>query len=198
MEKIYMPDDLDSGEKFANTEEMTRIIGINLKRARLERGFSLDEVSSRSTVSKSMLSDIERGRKCPTVSVLCKICEGINVSIPSLMRSPEKLVTVVKDGETVSCDGAETQTLFKFDLNASLEIHKTHIGPGKEFHGEAHGEKVWEYILVLDGVFTLELDNDVYEIGKGGSIRFLANMNYTYANRTGEDLTFFNVTYHED
>lgn len=198
MNNMYIPGISELSEKIASIEDMPRIIGTNLKRARQARGFSLDEVSIRSSVSKSMLSDIERGRKCPTVSVLCKICEGINVSIPSLMRSPEKLVTVVKDGETVSCDGAETQTLFKFDLNASLEIHKTHIGPGKEFHGEAHGEKVWEYILVLDGVFTLELDNDVYEIGKGGSIRFLANMNYTYANRTGEDLTFFNVTYHED
>lgn len=196
MEKIYMPDDLDSGEKFANTEEMTRIIGINLKRARLERGFSLDEVSSRSTVSKSMLSDIERGRKCPTVAILYKICEGIHVSMPSLLKSPEKFVEVVKAKKMVKHSGLDLQYLFRYDINTSMEIHKFKIAPHTSVPAESHVERIWEYIMVIDGTFTLVLDDDSYSIKKGEAIRFLANRKHTYANETDDDVLAYNIVYY--
>lgn len=196
MEKIFIPDELEAEEKFNNTEAMTRTIGMNLRRARLGRGFSLDEVSSRSNVSKSMLSDIERGRKCPTIAVLYKICDGIHVSLPSLMRSPDKLVEVVKNQELEPNDGVQSQNIFKYDVNTSMEIHKLAIAPNSEISAEPHGEKIWEYIMVAEGVFTLLLDDDVYEVGKGEAIRFLANRKHTYANRTDKDLLVYNIVYY--
>lgn len=196
MEKIYMPDDLEQGEKFTNTEEVTRTIGVNLKRARLERGFSLDEVSSRSTVSKSMLSDIERGRKCPTVAILYKICEGIHVSLPSLLKAPEKFVEVIKAEEMIPHGGLDLQRLFRYDINTSMEIHKFRIAPKTSIQAESHAERIWEYIMVIDGTFTLILDDDSYSIGKGEAIRFLANRKHTYANETDEDVLAFNIVYY--
>ena len=196
MDNIYMPDEAEQEEKFTDTEELTRIIGINLKRARLERGFSLDEVSARSKVSKSMLSDIERGRKCPTVAVLYKICEGIHVSMPLLLKAPEKFVEVVRNQELIPHGDVELQYLFRYDINTSMEIHKTKFAPHSEFPAESHGERVWEYIMVIDGTFTLVLDDDTYEIEKGEAIRFLANRKHTYANRSDEDLWVYDIVYY--
>ena len=196
MDKIFIPDEPESGEKFNSTESMTRIIGMNLRRARLRRGFSLDEVSSRSNVSKSMLSDIERGRKCPTIAVLYKICEGIHVSLPSLMKSPDKFVEVVKNQELEPNDGVQSQNIFKYDVNTSMEIHKLAIAPNSEISAEPHGEKIWEYIMVAEGVFTLVLDDDVYEVEKGEAIRFLANRKHIYANRTDSNLLAYNIVYY--
>ncbi len=196
MNKIYVPESAAKNEKFADTEEITRIIGVNLKRNRLERGLSLDEVSARSTVSKSMLSDIERGRKCPTAAVLYKICEGINVSLPSLLRAPEKIIEVSKPKKLEQREGYGTQTLFKYDINTSMEIHKARILPNTEIPAEAHGVKIWEYIMVIDGVFSLILDNEIYEIGKGEAIRFLANREHIYANRTNKDVLIYYIVYY--
>lgn len=197
MDKIFIPEEPEATEKIRDTEEITRVIGVNLKRARLSRGFSLDEVSSRSTVSKSMLSDIERGRKCPTVAVLHKICEGIHVSLPSLLKAPEKFVEVVKAQKLVPHGGGKIQYMFRYDINTSMEIHKFKIAPNTDIPAESHGERVWEYIMVAEGVFTLVLDDeDVYEIGKGEAIRFLANRKHTYANRTDKDLLLFNIVYY--
>ncbi|MBR0167430.1 MAG: helix-turn-helix domain-containing protein [Synergistaceae bacterium] len=196
MDKIFIPDEPESGEKFNSTESMTRIIGMNLRRARLRRGFSLDEVSSRSNVSKSMLSDIERGRKCPTIAVLYKICEGIHVSLPSLMKSPDKFVEVIKNEELVPHGGVELQYMFRYDINTSMEIHKLAIAPNSEISAEPHGEKIWEYIMVAEGVFTLVLDDDVYEVEKGEAIRFLANRKHIYANRTDSNLLAYNIVYY--
>ena len=196
MDNIFIPEKLESEEKFTDTEEMTRTIGINLKRARQRRGLSLDEVSSRSTVSKSMLSDIERGRKCPTIAVLYKICEGIHVSLPSLLKKPDKLVEVVNNQKVEAHDGVELQQMFKYDVNTSMEINKFKIAPNSEIKAESHSERVWEYIMVADGIFTLILDDDEYEIGKGEAVRFLANRKHTYANRTDKDLLIYNIVYY--
>ena len=196
MNNIFIPDEPESEEKFTDTEEMTRTIGINLKRARQRRGFSLDEVSSRSTVSKSMLSDIERGRKCPTIAVLYKICEGLHVSLPSLLKTPDKFVEVVRNQELVPHGGVELQYMFRYDINTSMEIHKFKIAPKSEIKAESHGERVWEYIMVADGVFTLILDDDEYEIEKGEAIRFLANRKHIYANRTNKDILVYNIVYY--
>ncbi|MBQ7594406.1 MAG: helix-turn-helix transcriptional regulator [Synergistaceae bacterium] len=196
MDKIFLQEDFNADEKFTDTEEMTRIIGANLKRARQERGLSLDEVSVRSNVSKSMLSDIERGRKCPTVAVLYKICEGMLVSLPSLLKAPEKIVEVVKNQELVHHGCAGVQLMFRYDINTSMESHKVKIDPHGEFPADSHGSGVWEYIFVLEGRLTLILDNEVYEIEKGEAIKFLANRKHTYANRTDKDLWVYDIIYY--
>ena len=196
MDKIFMQEDFNTDEKFADTEDMTRIIGANLKRARQERGLSLDEVSNRSSVSKSMLSDIERGRKCPTVAVLYKICEGIHISLPSLLKAPEKFVEVVKNQELSTHAGVEVQFMFRYDINTSMEMHKYRIIPHKEIHADSHGSGVWEYIMVIEGFFTLILDDEVYELEKGEAVRFLANRKHTYANRTDKDLWVYDIVYY--
>lgn len=196
MDNIFMPDETDNEEKFTDTEEMTRVIGLNLKRVRLERGFSLDEVSARSKVSKSMLSDIERGRKCPTVAVLYKICEGINVSLPFLLKSPDKIVEAVKSKELVRKGEFDVQPLFRYDIQTSMEITKSRLEPGKEVTADSHGPGVWEYVMVIEGVFTLIIDGESYELGKGEAVRFLANRKHTYANRTDKDLWVYDIVYY--
>ena len=195
MDKLHANDELDMYEKFAVTDHITRIIGVNLKRARQARGFSLDEVSSLTSVSKSMLSDIERGRKCPTVAVLYKICEGIHVSFPSLLKAPDKIVEVVKDQPLVHRGKVDYQPLFKYDIGTSMEIHRACIAPHTEVPQEAHSERVWEYVLVIEGVFTLIIDDEAYEARPGEAIKFLANKKHFFANRTDEPVWVFGIAY---
>lgn len=196
MDNIFMPGETDTDDKFTDTEEITRVIGINLKRARLERGFSLDEVSARSSVSKSMLSDIERGRKCPTVAILYKICEGINVSLPFLLKAPEKIVEVVKVQDFVRKGEFDVQQLFRYDIQISMEMTRARLEPGREVTTDSHGPNVWEYIMVIDGVFTLILDGEEYEIGKGEVVKFLANRKHTYSNKTDKEVLVYDILYY--
>ncbi|MBQ7170298.1 MAG: helix-turn-helix transcriptional regulator [Synergistaceae bacterium] len=196
MDSKYIPDEAEQDDKFTVTEEITRVIGVNLKRVRLERGFSLDEVSARSKVSKSMLSDIERGRKCPTVAVLYKICEGINVSLPFLLKAPDKIVEVVKSQDLIRKGEFDVQQLFRYDIQTSMEITKSRIEPGREVTTDSHGPNVWEYIMVIDGVFTLILDGEEYELRRGEAVKFLANRKHTYANRTDQDVWAYDILYY--
>ncbi len=51
-------------------ESINRNISINLKMIRKEKGLTLEDLSSISGVSKSMLGEIERGSTNPTILVL--------------------------------------------------------------------------------------------------------------------------------
>ena len=55
---------------------------------RSERGLSLDALSSRCGVSRSMLSLIERGETSPTAVVLDKLAAGLGVPLASLFDAP--------------------------------------------------------------------------------------------------------------
>ncbi|MFT8765943.1 MAG: helix-turn-helix transcriptional regulator, partial [Lentilactobacillus hilgardii] len=55
------------------------IVSTNLRKIRLEKGFSLTKLSELSGVSKGMLSQIENNGTSPTINRIWKICAGLYV-----------------------------------------------------------------------------------------------------------------------
>ncbi|MFH5186055.1 helix-turn-helix domain-containing protein [Paenibacillus sp. TAB 01] len=63
------------------------MIGNNISTIRKQRGFTLSELSERTGVSKSYLSNIERNLKQnPSIHVMEKIAAVLNVDIKSLLK----------------------------------------------------------------------------------------------------------------
>lgn len=56
-------------------------LGKRAKEARLEKGWTLDELAAKTNLSKSFLSEMERGKKYPTLSTLDKICKKLGVKL---------------------------------------------------------------------------------------------------------------------
>lgn len=108
------------------------MISRNIKRIRQERNLTLDDLARLSGVSKSMLSEIERCTKSPTISMLEKICTGINVPLAQLtyMETPE--VSVIKKSTTKhysTSEGFDTYNLFEYDPDKKFEILRHVIAP---------------------------------------------------------------------
>ncbi len=95
---------------------VSETIGLNLKRIRQERNLTLEDLATLTHVSRSMLSEIERCSKSPTISVLEKICEGINVPLVRLTHTKTPQVAVVTN-DTVkhysAWEGFELFVLFE-------------------------------------------------------------------------------------
>ena len=79
--------------------ELGKIIAINLNELRTERNLTLGQLSKISGISKSMLSDIEKGNSNPTINTLWKIANGLNVPYTRLMEGIEKEATVIRKSE---------------------------------------------------------------------------------------------------
>jgi transcriptional regulator with XRE-family HTH domain len=66
------------------------ILGKEIARIRERIGLSQEELAFRAEVHRTYISQLERGLKSPTVSVILKISSALKVSASSLLASIEK------------------------------------------------------------------------------------------------------------
>ena len=62
-------------------DRLNELIAENMKDIRKGKGLSLEQVSSLTTISKSMLSQLERGEVNPTISTVYKLALGLKVPV---------------------------------------------------------------------------------------------------------------------
>ncbi len=75
-----------------------------------------------------------------------------------------------------------------------IEIYTIEIEPNGCYESGSHGEKTMEYINVYEGVLTLEINNEVYEIRKGDAIRINTDKDHVYENK-GKEKLVINVVF---
>lgn len=61
--------------------ELEQAIGIRVRKLRLEKGLTLDDLAAASGVSRAMISRIERAEASPTASLLARICAALGLSL---------------------------------------------------------------------------------------------------------------------
>lgn len=61
-------------------------VGLNVQRARRERGLSQEELAHRAAVHQTYLSGVERGTRNPTILVLDKIARAMDLDPADLLR----------------------------------------------------------------------------------------------------------------
>lgn len=77
-------------ETLDHTESVDRLIAQRLKALRGERGWSLDELATRSGVSRATLSRLENGETSPTTAVLGRLCSAYGMTLSRLMLLVEE------------------------------------------------------------------------------------------------------------
>ncbi|WP_216642595.1 helix-turn-helix domain-containing protein [Hydrogenovibrio sp. JE_KL2] len=60
-----------------------------IKQYRLANQETLQSLSERSQVSRSMIAQIESGQACPTINVLSKLANAMNIRLGELVEPPE-------------------------------------------------------------------------------------------------------------
>jgi transcriptional regulator with XRE-family HTH domain len=74
-----------------NYEETIKLIAQNIKRIRIAKGLSVQEVAYRCDIERSNLSRLEAGRTNMTIKTLCLICSALNVEIVDLLSKKSRL-----------------------------------------------------------------------------------------------------------
>jgi transcriptional regulator with XRE-family HTH domain len=73
----------------ASPEAINENLGKRVKKLRGDRGWSLEELASVSGVSRSMLSEIEREKANPTLTVTFRIARAFGLTLQELIESAE-------------------------------------------------------------------------------------------------------------
>ncbi len=65
--------------------DMRRLVGRNVRRIRLAKGLTQEQFADRSGFSQQYLSDLERGRRNPTVVTLFELAEALGTGHAELV-----------------------------------------------------------------------------------------------------------------
>ena len=143
-------------------------IGHKIKQLRVQNGLTLEELASRSELTKGFLSQLERNLTTPSISTLEDILEALGSSLSDFFKEEKDEQTVFqkkdffvdeRDDYTINWIVPNTQ---KNDMEPILiEIPQG----GKSFSVRPHGGEEFGY--VVDGTAVLIAGDKRYVIKKG-------------------------------
>jgi transcriptional regulator with XRE-family HTH domain len=171
-------------------------LGRAIRAERTRRGFTLEHLAARSGVSRSMLSDIERGAKVPTVLVLDRIATSLGSSIARLLGEERqaRVIALRRAEQDVMADvsGWERRILSPVLAGVDFEFMRTTI-PGGVDAGTftPHGPGSREYLAVEQGSLALVLDGEQHVLGPGDSIYYAGDCVHAFANPGSEPCVYY-------
>jgi transcriptional regulator with XRE-family HTH domain len=172
--------------------DLTPVVGANLRRLRVKRGLSLERLARVSGVSRAMLGQIELGKSTPTINVLWKVAQALDVSFSTLLGQRERAKTAVlierARGKILSSqDGSFTsRALFPFDASRKVEFYELRLAPHGVERADPHAMGTTENLVVTAGSLQLRVGADGFRLGPGDAIFFEADVPHEYQN-CGQD-----------
>ncbi|AZG16682.1 helix-turn-helix domain-containing protein [Cupriavidus pauculus] len=166
-------------------------VGSALQALRQSQQLSLDDLSRRAGVSKSMLSQIERNLANPTVAVLWRLANALGVSLADFLAqgpgaAPAPAIAVVQAHAIPalkSPDGrCELRILGPIDLAGRFEWYELTIQPGGVLASEPHEAGTQEHLSVLGGAMTVRSAGDERKLKHGETARYGADVSHAIAN----------------
>jgi len=182
--------------------EVARRVAEGLKHFRKARGLSLDELASKSGVSRAALSQIEGTRTNPTLSVLWKVAVGLDVPFHELLGTTDDGgIRVLRAGDTPplkSADGRmESRLLSPGGSSPDLEIYDLRFLPKGVHRSDPHGRGTVETLVILTGALRLIVQDTEHELLPGDTIFFKADVPHVYENRASHETRCLNVIRYE-
>jgi transcriptional regulator with XRE-family HTH domain len=162
-------------------------LGKRLRAERSRRELTLETLAAASGVSRSMLSEVERGTRVPTVLVLDRIATALGTSIARLLRDevPAKRMVLRQDEQDVARDasGWERRVLSPVLPGVEFEFMRTTIAAGVDagvFVPHAAGSR--EYLAVEAGRLRLSLDGETVDLRQGDSVYYGGDCHHGFSN----------------
>jgi len=182
----------------ASPEDTADALARNLRRLRGERGLTLDELAKRAGISRSMLIQIEQQRVNPTLAILVRLAQALDVGLAELVElEGRRRVRVVARDEVVelwsSPGGGTGRLLVGSDQLDHIEFWDWVLEPGDVHEAEAHAAGTAEIIHVLGGELTLKVDGEAHAASAGESVLFSADADHSYRNEGARPLRLFMI-----
>jgi transcriptional regulator with XRE-family HTH domain len=170
---------------------LTRIAHFIRKR-REDMGLTVRALASRSGVSSSMISDVERAAKSPTISTLAALSKALEMPLSTLVDSREPTrMRVVKASErqwlVETATGAKRDRFVPTVAGSDVEFLR-YVVPPHTLAGPfpAHARGTIEHVYLATGSVRVTLGNDIAELEAGDSCSCYADMPHAFDNREGE------------
>ena len=164
---------LKEKEQTLNTDEL--FIGKRLHKRRTELQLTLRDLASKTDLTSSFLSQLERGLTNPSLKTLQKLTVALDVPLMYFMEEKAYHSPVVKADSRSKIDLDDSRVTYELlvpDLTGSMEALLGTIATDCENIIRKLPVETEEVIFVLEGKLVVGLKDEEYELLPGDSIRF--------------------------
>lgn len=170
-----------------DADEVAAAIARNTRTRRTERQWTLDQLATRSAISKGMLVQIEQARTNPSIATLCRLADAFGITLAQLVElSDGTTVRVIDPAEVVTlwtgAEGSGGDLLAGTDRSEHVELWRWRLVAGDRHDSDGHVDGTRELLAVLSGTLTLEVTGATHEIAAGGAVIFDATGDHSYVN----------------
>lgn len=184
------------------TEKSSDILNklpVRLKEARRVNGLSLEAVAKLSGVSRSMVSQIERGESSPTIATLWNLTRALNVDFAGLLDTtpsseqieivhPDQVPTIDNMGE-----GCRILILSPPEQVGQNEIYDLRLSAGGVLDSQPHKHGAREHLTVIDGDLEVTSGAETKVLSAGDTARYAADVPHRISALKGPARAFLVV-----
>jgi transcriptional regulator with XRE-family HTH domain len=160
----------------AAAEDTLASIGQRVRELRAAKGFTLQDLGARTSLSPSMLSLVERGKTMPSIGSLIVICSALGVHMADLL-APEGLAArdpvsrVAKQPIFETAKGV-MRRLLRENKALGVEIAINEYAPQRGNSPTPVQHSGYEFGIVLEGELTVTLDGVSHVLTPGDLISY--------------------------
>lgn len=165
-------------------------IGPGLLAARKARRLTLEQLAQLSGVSRSMLSQIERGETNPTFAVLWNLTQALGMEFSELIAGStgrkQPAIATMSPAQTPEITGGNGTCRLRILSPARLagisEWYLLEIAPGGALESAPHTEGAFEHFTAIEGHFTVRSGDESQPLGPGETARYPADRPHAITN----------------
>ena len=175
-------------------------LGQNIRSFRQAGGLTLDQFARAVGVSRSLLSQVERGKASPSIGTLRNVARVLGVPIAALFtggtetdgetdRYGRRIIVRRDERRTLDHLHAEgiSYGLLTPDINRKVEFLHIEMAPGARTPADGNSEhNAEENQYCLEGSYVLCVDGQEFELKAGDSASFDASVPHIAENRSSE------------
>lgn len=183
----------------ARTTEM-ETLAAELRERRRREGLSLEALSAKAGVSRSMISKVERGEAVPSTVVLSRLAEALGTSFAALMMpnaAEHEVLVIPRSRQPVLRDeatGFTRRVLSPVLPGRGLDLVLNTLPPRAETGAfTPHRNGVEEYVWVQRGRLRAMLGGTEVLLEAGDSLFFDAKVPHAFANPGDEPCEYLLV-----
>jgi transcriptional regulator with XRE-family HTH domain len=182
-----------------NTDDILTRLPARLKAARRAQGLSLEAVSNLSGVSRSMVSQIERGESSPTIATLWNLTRALQVDFAGLLDgdATSDQIAVLRDRDVPSIDnmgqGCRIRILSPPEDAGKHEIYDLRFDTGGALLSQPHTRGTQEQLTVIEGAVVVTSGSASDTLQVGDTARYGADVPHSITATDGPARAFLVV-----
>ncbi|MEW2129836.1 XRE family transcriptional regulator [Streptomyces sp. NPDC005435] len=155
-------------------------VGLRVRELREARGMSLSELARRSKIGKGTISELESGRRNPTLETLYALTAALKVPLSTALRD-------LAPPARISGRVVEAVLVERFEADASVtETYRVRLRSGAAQESAAHSPGTTEHLIVLTGTARVGRLTDPVLVGPGAHATWPADVPHLYEAPAGD------------